>query len=241
MKQDINTIWKNLAANKQNTAFFHAQYCILRSINAKAEDKLAVAKHLLRKAFTPVSKTTKLANGRIPFDIIADQFNAYRWSGKHAKVLGIPMDEVLDESEQELYHSIAQSLRKTGGLVRHYSYFFTRQDIFEEYQLVQTAHAALELGRNLTKEQAKDLHFTCCGVRDMNELESVERVLQAIKVPYVVFREPDIGNQKTSIGVYPIEEHKRGILRNYNLLRFEKPETVSVRGIEVDVKEFDKV
>jgi hypothetical protein len=217
MKQDFVTLWKN---GINHTAVHHAQLCILKAIVAKGDDKLAIAKHFIRQAFTPITKASKLANGRTPFDTAYEQFRGYRWGGQHKIIFNLPIEDILDEDEQKLYHEIAKSLSE-GGLVRRYSYFFTRQDIFEEYQLVQTAHVALELGSELTKEEVKDLHFTCCGVEDLEELEAVERVLQSIKAPYKVFREPDIGNQKTAIGVFPIEEHKRGLLRNYNLLRFQ--------------------
>jgi hypothetical protein len=239
MKQDFVTLWKNLATNKQNTRVHHVQYCILRAMAAKSEDKIEIARHFIRKAFAPVTKTTKLANGRTPFDILATwQTNASThsinnvWNAEAKKweqlltyrnVLGVPANELLDEEELKLYGNILQEVCSPGRLVRRYSYFFTRQDIFEEYQLVQTAHAALELGSKLTEDQVKDLHFTCCGVDDLEALENAERVLESMGVPFIVFREPDIGNQKTAIGVYPLEEHKRGLLRNYRLLRFNAP------------------
>ena len=39
--------------------------------------------------------------------------------------------------------------------MRHYAYFFTRQDISPEYQVVQTAHAAFQLGVNSQRWKAK--------------------------------------------------------------------------------------
>jgi hypothetical protein len=233
MKQDFVQLWKSAPTH---SAGAHAQYCVLRAIAAKGEDKLAIAKHFIRKAFAPVVRVSKLANGRTPFDTAAAQFRGYNWNATaHKTVLGVPIDELLDEKEQELYHAIAKSLCNERGLVRRYSYFFTRQDIFEEYQLVQTAHAALELGSKLTPEQVKDLHFTCCGVANVAELEEVERVIQSMGLDYVVFREPDIGNEKTAIGVYPVEEHKRGLLRNYKLLRFSSP-NAATEAVSEDVK-----
>lgn len=234
MKQDIKALWKNLADNKRNTRAHHVQYCILRAIAAKGEDKVAIAKHLIRKAFSPISNANKLANGATPFGALhfwnsnAAIFRLGPWDSevnKHPKiyttVLDVPVLDVLTEEEADQFGRILSAVTPK-SLVRRYSYFFTRQDIFEEYQLVQTAHAALELGSKLKPEEVKDLHFTCCGVADLRELENVERVLESLKIPFVVFREPDIGNEKTSIGVYPIEEHKRGILRSYNLLRFSR-------------------
>jgi hypothetical protein len=230
MKQDFVTLWKN---SSTHSASAHAQLCVLKAIAAKGDDKLAIAKHFIRKAFTPVSRTTKLANGRAPFDTASDQFRGYRWGGQSKTILGLPVEDILTEEEAKTYHSICKELSNPRVLVRRYSYFFTRQDIFKEYQLVQTAHVALELGSKLTAEQVKDLHFTCCGVEDLEELEAVERVLLSMKVDYVVFREPDIGNEKTAIGVFPVEEHKRGLLRNYNLLRFEIPERILPTPIQM--------
>jgi hypothetical protein len=190
-------------------------------MNSKSEDKIAVARHLLRKAFTPVSRTIKLANGRKPFDTLSNYICWYGFLHDNGTLIGVASIDLLDKEEIEQYRNIVKALDEgRAQFVRRYSYFFTRQDIFDEYQLVQTAHVALELGNKLSEEQVKDLYFVCCGVADLQELESVERVIQAMKVEYIVFREPDIGNQKTAIGVYPIEEHRRGFLKNYNILRF---------------------
>jgi hypothetical protein len=245
MTQDITTIWKNRAAQKLNTASDHITYAILRAMMAKGEDKVAIAKHFLRKAFSPITRPTKLANGAQPFAAIylnhpgMTRYESYKQvDGKWTKVpnfrniLGVPANELLSEEEMDQFDAIAKQVSPQ-ALVRRYSYFFTRQDIFDEYQLVQTAHVALELGAKLNAEQVKDLHFTCCGVADVEELEAVERVLESMKVPYITFREPDIGNQKTAIGVYPLEEHKRGLLRSYNLLRFNRPTEV-IRSFEVE-------
>jgi hypothetical protein len=234
MKHDFVTLWRN---SINHTALHHAQLCILKAIAAKGDDKVAIAKHFIRKAFTPVTKTTKLANGRAPFDTVKGLFRAYLWNGQHKTIFDSPIEDVLTEEEIETYHKIAKVI-SGGSLVRRYSYFFTRQDLFEEYQLVQTAHVALELGTELSQEETKDLHFTCCGVADLEELEQVERVLDSMKAKYKVFREPDIGNQKTAIGVFPIEEHKRGLLRNYNLLRFRQrvPDGITFVDIEEETE-----
>lgn len=106
--------------------------------------------------------------------------------------------------------------------MKYYAYFFTRQDLYDEYQLVQTAHVALELGNRLTPEQVKNLHFTCCGVDNLKELEMVEKNLTLLGHKFVTFVEEDIGNQKTAIGVFPIAEDERGILKNEKLLRFKR-------------------
>lgn len=223
-KDIIKSAWKTLANNKQNTRNDHIKYCILRAMLAKGEDKVAIAKHFLHKSFSPITNPNRLANGAHPFGAL-QAWNLYIHTNSDgvctSKIFGANASEFLDAEEIKLYNSIASEVTQN-KLIRKYSYFFTRQDIFDEYQLVQTAHAALELGSKLSSEEVKNLHFTCCGVEDLDALEAVERVLQSMKLEYVVFREPDIGNQKTAIGVYPVEEHKRGLLLNYNLLRFSR-------------------
>lgn len=236
-KNSIKDLWKKLADTKTITAKYVVQRCILLAMVSKEEDKVMLTKHLLRKAFTPVTHPVKLANGRTPFDVFNTIPNAsvkpYRAWGFSAgtpglqkeqliqrDVLGIDADKLLTEEEIDQYEKIYAEVRSGDKIVRKYSYFFTRQDLFKEYQLVQTAHAALELGNQLGADAVKDLHFTVCGVEDLDALEEVEHVLQSLKLKHVVFKEPDIGNQKTSIAVYPIAEHKRGILRSYGLLKF---------------------
>jgi hypothetical protein len=180
-------------------------------------DTEAVLNHLLNKAFTP---KTYVSN---PYEAIA-RTNA-RVDNYRPALLGVPAEEILDSDEVNEFNEWADALyRNSARLIRYYSYFFTRQDIFPEYQLVQTAHAALELGATLKPEQVKNLHFTCVGVANVEELEQVEHLLTTLGHRFITFREPDIGNQKTAIAVEPIAENRRGVLRNYPLLSFQKRE-----------------
>lgn len=226
MNFDYKAAWKALANAKKNTVCDHIDYCLLKALNSKSEtfeEKREIAIHLLRKSLPPVTKLTKLSNGRVPFDGITSMWNGSLLACYGQVVLDHKISEIFTDEEAEEYMKLRASIVRK-NLIRKYSYFFTRQDIFEEYQLVQTSHAALELGACIAAtepESIKGLHFTCCGVDNLYQLEEVEKVLNKMKVPYVVFREPDFGNQKTAIGVYPLEEHKRGLLRGYSLLRFD--------------------
>lgn len=120
---------------------------------------------------------------------------------------------------------------------KYYAYFFTRQDIFPEYQLVQTAHVAHKLGYmsavtwgkdeelDLRDGQVKATHpdntyFTCVGVRNQDALYAVAEILDKFGFKYETFSEPDIGGEMTSIGVYPVHEDYKGPLQAFNLLRF---------------------
>ena len=226
MNFDYKAAWKALANERKNTVTDHITYCLFKAMNSKVEsfeEKREIAIHLIRKALPPVTTATKLANGRSPFDTITYYGNNGILAISTNFIFGQDVNKILTVEEIEELKALRASITRK-DLIRKYSYFFTRQDMFEEYQLVQTSHAALELGAAIgavEPESIKGLHFTCCGVSTLYELEEVEKVLKSMKVPYVVFREPDIGNQKTAIGVFPLQEHKRGLLRNYGLLKFD--------------------
>jgi hypothetical protein len=107
-------------------------------------------------------------------------------------------------------------------MTKRYAYFFTRQDIFKEYQLVQTAHVAYKLGSKMGKDADPDnTYFTCVGVRNLEALKAVATILDQFSIYYEVFIEPDLNNgEMTAIAVYPRDEDKRDILLAFNLLKF---------------------
>jgi len=124
--------------------------------------------------------------------------------------------------------------------MKYYAYFFTRQDISPEQQVVQTAHAAFQLGvhsqrviESPSKSAGDDFipcqvneqidptetYFTVIGVRDLGALNAVERILQKFGYRYEKFFEPDLKDGEfTSIAVYPISEFHRDVLMAFNLL-----------------------
>jgi hypothetical protein len=121
--------------------------------------------------------------------------------------------------------------------MKHYAYFFTRQDISPEQQVVQTAHAAFQLGVNSQRwidnppanqqvhadVKAEETYFTVVGVRNLDGLNAVQKILDKFHIKYEVFFEPDLNNgENTSIAVYPIQEDKRDILLAFNLLSINR-------------------
>ena len=116
--------------------------------------------------------------------------------------------------------------------MKHYAYFFTRQDISPEYQVVQTAHAAFQMGVNsqrwidshpqkqqvMDEIQEKNTYFTVVGVRNLDALLAVTTILDKFVFKYEVFHESDLNGEPTSIAVYPIAETDRGPLLAFNLL-----------------------
>lgn len=108
-------------------------------------------------------------------------------------------------------------------MTKQYVYYFTRQDIFKEYQLVQTAHVAYKLGSILgeNKARADGMYFTCVGVRNLEALTAVAGILEKFGFKYETFVEPDLnGGEVTALAVHPVDEDKRGVLLAFNLLKF---------------------
>lgn len=120
--------------------------------------------------------------------------------------------------------------------MKYYSYFFTRQDISPEQQLVQTAHAALVMGVNSSKALDKDVkyavpyekdfnpnetYFACVGVRNVRALFAVMQILDKFGYRYETFYESDLNNEPTSIAVYPVSELMKGPLEAFNLLKMK--------------------
>lgn len=121
--------------------------------------------------------------------------------------------------------------------MKYYAYFFTRQDISPEQQIVQTAHAAFQLGVNSQRwidsppaiQQvhqdviAEETHFTVVGVRNLDGINAVMKILDKFHIEYEAFFEPDLNDGEiTSVAVYPIQEDGRDILLAFNLLKVSK-------------------
>lgn len=108
--------------------------------------------------------------------------------------------------------------------MKRYVYTFTRQDIFREYQLVQTAHVAMKLGYALGSDvtvNPDNTYFTCVGVRNLEALEAVEKILTKFGFKYEKFFEPDLNEgEYTALAVHPVDEDKRDVLLAFNLLKF---------------------
>lgn len=105
---------------------------------------------------------------------------------------------------------------------KYYSYFFTRQDLIPEQQIVQTAHAALKMGVKTDKKIDPDsTYFTVVGVRNLDALNAVIEILDKFEYKYEVFYEPDLEGTATSIALHPIPEYNRGPLLAFNLLKIK--------------------
>lgn len=104
--------------------------------------------------------------------------------------------------------------------IPEYVYIFVRQDLSNEQQLVQAAHATLVLGNKLKNHDASQLYFAVIGIPKLTDFCQVMKDLKKHGTDYVPFYEPDQGNTMTAIATYPIPKDQRGDLLNYKLLRF---------------------
>ena len=107
--------------------------------------------------------------------------------------------------------------------MKRYVYFFTRQDLTPEQQLVQTAHAAFKLGSVMRSSAHPDeTYFVCVGVRNLDGLKAIIKILTKFRFGYERFVEPDLnGGELTAVAVHPVDEDKRDVLLSYNLLVFK--------------------
>ena len=109
--------------------------------------------------------------------------------------------------------------------MKRYVYFFTRQDISPEQQLVQTAHVAYRAGFRACDEDIdidpREVYFIVIGVRDLEALNAISNLLTLLDINYTDFSEPDLNNELTSVATNPINEDKRGVLLAFNLLEFK--------------------
>ena len=212
--------WKQKAASKNLYARDFFMRALHKALDSKAENKADVFKGLLMKYFSPVTNRNKLANGTSPWKIL--ELIAAHASSKWARN---------SEEEKEL---VRQVFPNSGfGPVADlrdvtYVYFFTRQDISYEQQLVQTAHAAAAV-RQEHDFNAHEQHFIVFGVPSEADLKEKDEYLQKQGIRTTVFLEPDIGNQWTSLATQPIRgslARRRGWFKENSLLCLPKNEMV---------------
>lgn len=108
--------------------------------------------------------------------------------------------------------------------MKQYVYFFTRQDISPEQQLVQTAHVAAS-NATFFSESILDInrtYFIVLGVKNLEALKASMNILESFSFKYTYFVEPDLNNEITSIAVEPLYEDDPDIdiFKAFNLLKF---------------------
>lgn len=123
---------------------------------------------------------------------------------------------------------------------QYYTYIFVRQDISNEQQAVQAAHATLKLGVESQRRgdtevpfgkipfqlaaeiRPNQTHFTLVGVRNLEGLMGAKNILEEFGYMHETFFEPDLRGEPTAIACYPIRADRRGVLLAFNLLKMQK-------------------
>jgi hypothetical protein len=217
--------WKLVARAKSVTSEHMAQYCILKALTAKSQNKVQIAESLLRNAFTPVVKDSKLCNGRTKYDVLS-WYPANRAFRTPTEIFGLDITLLMDAEGVKEYTNLASQLnfRNIRANEPEYMFLFVRQDISPEQQAVQAAHAAFKAGTNITDNAsglADKTNFVLVGVQNEYRLKEVVNVLDGNKdCSYVVFNEPDLDNAMTAIATKPMKAHKKRFLRQYQTLTF---------------------
>jgi hypothetical protein len=212
--------WKLVAANKNITARYVVQYCLLKALTAKSNKKLEIAQTLLRRAFTPVTNRTELANGRTAFDTISKHIYMLDLHPK-GHIFGLDMTLFMDDEGFANYKDLIRQLWSAdmASDEPEYLFIFVRQDISKEQQAVQAAHATFKAGTIYRHADADRTNFVLVGVPTLEELNEVEESFKAKDFyGFVKFTEPELGDTATAIATAPIKEHRKGFLKQYKTL-----------------------
>lgn len=212
MKTDYKAIWKEIANNKSNTVLHHIQYCALKALYAKRNNRKEIAEALVRRAFTPRHDTDW-----------SSAKNAARKAFYTSYILGIKKTDFFEnEAEMRRYNDIVYTL--AGSNLRDnepdYLFIFVRQDISREQQAVQAAHATFVAGAKFTHKSPEQVYFVLIGVEDEIRLADIARMLEERETAHVLFREPDLDNSITAIATAPMKEHQKRFLKHFKKLEF---------------------
>jgi hypothetical protein len=214
MTTTYKTLWKTLANAKAIEAFHVVQYCAVKTVKAKGENKSEIFNALLRKAFSPniYGQRPMLANN-------VWQARITGWDGK-TLFNQVPIKEFLTDEELLMYQGLLNAFSPK-NLVdpNYYSYIFVRQDLSPEQQLVQAAHVTCVLGSKIKTDPSK-LYFVVVGVEDLDRLNEICVSLSLKGHEFVDFIEPDVGDERTAIATLPIRGDMRKDFKKFNLLKF---------------------
>lgn len=81
--------------------------CIYKALISKEEDKVALAEALLKKAYTPITKPTKLRNGSLPYEALLRDFRMVRFLLNYRDY----MKEYLNEEQLETFKAIVNGVK----------------------------------------------------------------------------------------------------------------------------------
>lgn len=217
--KDWKTIWKKFAQDKKVTSYDVIKYCILKAISAKSNiDKTNLVAYFLEKAFTPIRKKSKLANGRRPWDCLHYKFSDWHKPIKENFIIfDVKGDEIFDTDEEfNQFIEIWNATSETSELVgRRYVYFFIDKTLSPVQYAVQAAHVAYVLGQKHKQENPEQVHFI---LMETNDIHQSRAFLKMNNIPFEQFIEPDFGNKLTAIASVALDVRYKSLFSEFPLL-----------------------
>ena len=220
-------VWKTLGNNI--TATDVVNYCLLKALSAKSEDKIGIAKVLLAKAFTPITNKNRLNNGETPYSTL--KIHLYNlgcrvaWKGgNNLTIFGQPVETFFETPDQfEAYKELVQALGKfdCDKLYRYYCYIFVDvKSVTPEQAMVQAAHVTMVVGKTMEdKHDPHKIYFQIVELPD--EMKMADLAAAHSKFKFHHFIEPDLGNKIVASAINPIPWHEREELKQYKLVEFK--------------------
>lgn len=100
-----------------------------------------------------------------------------------------------------------------------YTYVFIRRDMKMVYYIIQAAHAAQEAGIKFgAHKSGLPIHHGLFEAKDEKDLFKIAKYLDAHKIPYVMFHEPDFDTGYTAIATAPVTG-KKTVMKGFNFFR----------------------
>lgn len=96
-----------------------------------------------------------------------------------------------------------------------YMYLFTRRDLSQQQQIIQTVHAAHIVGQNQDTNSVPNA--VLIGAKNEFDLMAIKEYLEYFEIAHEIFYEPDI-SQHTAIATYPLQGEQRTPLRKFDLM-----------------------
>lgn len=98
-------------------------------------------------------------------------------------------------------------------------YVFVRTDLSHSQRAVQSAHAAVEVARRGHVPPSDPVpNLVMLGIASECELLLIAESLIPLDIPFVAFREPDMGDSLTAVATAPVSHAMRRHFRRYQLL-----------------------
>jgi hypothetical protein len=223
MNKNYKDYWRLVANRKEIKPEHAAHYCLLKALSAKSNNKVEIAQALLRRAFTPVTNKNELANGRFQYDTLG---RTLRHCGSQHGFFGFDKSIFLDDEEGvAAYDNLLNELQKLNFAKTEpeYVFIFVRQDISNEQQAVQAAHATYKAGAIFKPENPDETYFVLIGVPDEAGLHVVKEEVESKGFSTVVFNEPDLSNTDTALATEPMKAYQKRFLKHHRKLAFEGP------------------